>query len=184
MSNFDNAVELVLKHEGGFVNNANDSGGATAFGISLRFLKDYVKGSPGEFAIFDIDHDGDIDADDIRGLSVDSAKHLYKKEFWDKNNYDNIQNYLIARKIFDLSVNMGSSQAHKILQRALRAASGIKLAEDGILGPKTLALVNGADTNALLAAMRSEAAGFYRGLAKQELKLECFLAGWLSRAYF
>ena len=181
---FDKAVEAVLEHEGGYTNNINDNGGATAYGISLRFLKDYTNINPKEFYMFDIDSDGDIDAADIQGLTLEGVKYLYKKEFWNKYNYDRITNYLVARKVFDLSVNMGGAQANKLLQRAVRAANGVVLDDDGILGPKSFAQINNADAPALLAALRSEAAGFYRGLIRADSKLKDFEKGWMCRAYY
>lgn len=184
MSYFDKAVVAVLEHEGGYNNISGDSGGATNFGISLKFLNNYTTVNSKDYSRFDIDKDGDIDAADIRGLTLDGAKYLYKKEFWVKHDYDRISNYLVARKIFDLAVNMGPKQAHKLTQRALRACGVTFLIEDGILGPKTFNAINGADQSALLAALRSEAAGFYRLLCKVDSKLERFLQGWLLRAYF
>lgn len=183
MDNFDKAIITILENEGGYSNHSKDPGGATSMGISLRFLKDYVESNPGEFDTFDIDDDGDIDAQDIKGLTKEGAKYLYKKQFWDKFHYDKINNFLIARKVFDLCVNMYGPQAHKIVQRALRAASGVALEEDGILGPKTLAAINSADQTALLASIRSEAAGFYRVLAATKPNLQVFLDGWLNRSY-
>lgn len=180
---FDKAIDTILTNEGGYVNNAKDPGGATSLGISLRFLKDYAQSNPGDFDTFDVDDDGDIDAQDIKGLTKEGAKYLYKKQFWDKFKYDQIKNFLIARKVFDLCVNMYAAQAHKVVQRAIRAASGIKLLEDGILGPKSIAAINSADQTSLLAAIRSEAAGFYRLLAATKPDLQGFLQGWLSRAY-
>lgn len=185
MSNFfDAAIEVVLKHEGGFSDHPSDPGGATQWGISLRFLKDYTTVDPAEFDRYDIDNDGDIDALDIRGMSRENAVHAYKEAFWDKNDYDRLEHYLVARKIFDLCVNVGSKQAHKIAQRAVRAASGTPLLEDGILGQKTATAINKADPYALLSALRSEAAGFYRVLAHVDPKLNDFLKGWLNRAYY
>ncbi len=63
MSNFEKAVEKVLEHEGGYVDHKNDPGGATNYGISLRF----VKQSTG--IDLDVDGDGDIDADDIKAMT-------------------------------------------------------------------------------------------------------------------
>jgi lysozyme family protein len=177
MSKFADAMELVFKHEGGFVDHDDDPGGATRYGISLRFLE-----SEG----LDIDGDGDIDADDIRALDIDRAAELYNVHFWLANNYQSIDPQIIANKIFDCCVNMGPRQAHKIAQRGCRAV-GFFLVDDGILGPnsrRVLSLVGATGRAAgLLAAMRSEQAGFYRELIARKPELGAFRKGWMRRAY-
>ena len=71
MSHFDTAIKKVLKHEGGYVDHKNDPGGATKYGISLRFIKQ-------SNTDLDLDNDGDIDADDIKEMTEDKAKEIYK----------------------------------------------------------------------------------------------------------
>ncbi len=179
MSHFDIAVQKVLEHEGHFSNDPDDPGGATNYGISLRFLLQSEEGMPAHiFETLDVDHDGTITAEDIQKMTVEQAKEIYKTLFWDKNDYNKINPQWIAVKVFDLCVNMGAPQAHKCLQRAVRAASSIVLEDDGVLGPKTIAAVNGVNLNMLLSALKSEAAGFYRSLNRPK-----YLAGWLNRAY-
>lgn len=181
---FKHAVENVLLHEGSkFTSFKNDKGGPTLYGISLRFLKDYTTLNPSEFDRFDIDDDDDIDYLDIQNLSRTDAIYLYQRNFWDKYEYDRINNYLVAAKIFDLSVNMGGAQAHKCIQRAVRAANGTILKDDGVLGPKSIAAINACDQFALFAALKSEAAGFYRVLVRVDPNLQQFYAGWQNRAY-
>lgn len=77
---------------------------------------------------------------------------------------------------------MGSSWAHRLIQRALKS-TGQNIAEDGVLGPMTLAAINKADLSDLLAALKSEAAGYYRTLAATQPRRAKFLKGWLKRAY-
>ena len=186
---FKLALATVLKHEGGFVDDPVDPGGATNFGISLRFLRAEIERSAElSLAEFDIDADGDLDAADMEGLTRDQAAELYRSAFWDRHKYGEISAAAIAIKVFDLAVNMGPRQAHKLLQRAIRAARGNPLADDGVLGPKTWgALISATltpdDTHALLAALRSEAAGFYRALIAQKPRFVKYRGGWLSRAY-
>ena len=108
---FDLAWKKTKKHEGGYVNDKDDSGGATNWGISLRFVK-------AEGIELDIDGDGDIDKDDMKALSEVKAKDIYHKYFWLRNKYDEVSNPEIASKLFDMSVNMGARQAHKLAQRA------------------------------------------------------------------
>lgn len=175
MSHFDPAVTVVLQHEGGFVDNKNDPGGATNWGISLRWLQK-------QGINLDLDFDGDTDADDIRLLPRVKAIKLYRRYFWDQWGYEKISDQHVATKVFDLCVNMGSRQAHLLTQRALRAV-GWPVTEDGILGPVTLARINASRGSELLPALRSEAAGFYRLLAFTKSELREFLNGWLRRAY-
>jgi lysozyme family protein len=174
MSNFDTAIITVLKHEGGYVNDPQDPGGATNFGISLKYLH-----SLGDlWSHFDFDFDGDVDAEDIKKMTKEEAIEIYRQYWWDKNQYERILNQQIATKVFDLAVNMGSVQAHKCMQRAIRSVSGDLLVEDGILGSKSIQALNTANPNELLAAYRSEVAGFYRSLNKPK-----YINGWLNRAY-
>jgi lysozyme family protein len=78
-----------------------------------------------------------------------------------KAKCEQIDNDDIATKFFDLAVHMGIPQAVKLIQRALRAA-GTQVVEDGIIGPVTLKAINEADSTDLLAALKSEAAGYVR----------------------
>lgn len=186
MSRFEDAIGVVLAHEGGYVNHPEDPGGATKFGISLRWLRQEL----GDDADFDLD--GDVDAEDVQSLTEEQAKEIYRVHWWDKYGYGRIVSQSIATKVLDLAVNMGARQAHRIVQRAL-ASCGKQVKDDGILGPVTLGAVNGVGYTMLLAAIRSEAAGFYRGLVMRNAALRkhgikapdfsVFLKGWLRRAY-
>jgi lysozyme family protein len=64
----------------------------------------------------------------------------------------------------------------------LRAA-GKQVIEDGIIGPITLAAINKADPTDLLAALKSEAAGYYRLIASVNPSQQRFIEGWVQRAY-
>jgi len=165
-TNFEIAMDTVLKHEGGYT---EDHAGATKYGVTLRSLN------------IDIDGDGDIDSGDIRVMTLADVMRFYRREWWDKYNFDKIDNSLIATKFFDLAINMGIKQATLIAQRALHACS-CPVKEDGLLGDQTFKAINRADES-LIIAIRSEAAGFYRGLLIQKPEFEKFRNGWLNRAY-
>lgn len=181
---FEKAIETVLQHEGGFVDDKDDPGGATNFGVSLRFLlsKGELDRDEDGFLDFDFDKDGDIDAFDVSSMTLEDAIMIYRDFWWDKNGYDELPDP-VAIKVFDLAVNMGSRQAHKHLQRALRANGCADIAEDGVLGPMTRRATLSGDPLSILAALRSEAAGFYRVLAATKPVRQKYLKGWLVRAY-
>jgi lysozyme family protein len=157
---FRKAIDRVLEFEGGYSNDPSDAGGETKYGISKRSYPNL----------------------DIKNLSLDGAKLIYYRDFWEPQLYRDFESVEIAEKVFDLAVNVGTNMAHTLLQRALRAV-GNPVKEDGILGKVTLAAVNSADAGALLAALRSEAAGYYRSIVTKNASQSRFINGWLKRAY-
>lgn len=169
---FDRAFENTLGHEGGYVDDPDDPGGATKYGVSLRFLRQKN---------IDIDGDGDIDSDDIIAITPEHAKEIYHDKFWVRYRYEEIYVDDIACKIFDLAVNVGPRAAAKIVQRAVNVCGG-DLAVDGNLGSKSFAAINCIYAPALLAQLRQQAADFYRDLVDRRPTLEKYLKGWLRRA--
>jgi len=161
---FMQAAARVLANEGGYARLPGDPGGETNFGISRR---DY----PGL---------------DIANLTRDAAIAIYFRDFWKVSRYGEVP-AAIAIELFDLSINMGAAHATRCLQRALRAC-GMTVLEDGALGNGTVSAANRANGEVLLAALRSEAAGYYRATAEKSAVLReggdaSFLDGWLNRAY-
>lgn len=169
MADFMEAVKIVLANEGGLVNSSTDPGGVTNFGISLRWYKETVS--------------QEATAEDIISLTQDAAIALYKKYFWDNHPYENINSQPLANYIFDMSVNMGASVAHKISQRTIWTVEGYNsLIDDGILGQITLSKINLYDIRLIL-PIQSERAGYYRLIASSEAFAKDDLTGWLNRAY-
>lgn len=180
MATFENAIDVILRHEGGFVNHPNDPGGATNFGISLRFLAEHPEDG-------DFDGDGDVDVQDIMNMDPQQAAELYRKYWWDKYGYGRINDQTIATKIFDHSVNMGAKRAHILLQTALNKAFGLNLTVDGVLGKASFSAINmctdGEEEQILLSAFCDEVWGFYDRLIKGNSKYKPFERGWKRRAY-
>lgn len=112
--NFDRAFEILIGHEGGYVNDPRDPGGETKYGISKR---SYPR-------------------TDIKNLTLDQAKEIYKRDFWDAMKADYIPDGAIRLDIFDMAVNSGLKTCTKLLQRSL----GVN--DDGVLGPDTLAALH------------------------------------------
>lgn len=114
--NFDSAFELLIGHEGGYVNNPADPGGETRFGISKRSY-------PGE---------------DIKTVTLARAKTIYLRDFWAPAGCDGVP-AAVRFDLFDMAVNSGVRAAVKCLQGAAGCT------QDGVLGPKTLQAVGALD---------------------------------------
>lgn len=112
MGHFDTAFDLVIKAEGGYVNDPNDPGGETKYGISKRAYPDL----------------------DIASLTLQQAKDIYYADYWCEIEGDVLPCPLNIY-VFDSAVNQGTKTAIKLLQRALG------LPDDGVIGPKTLAAI-------------------------------------------
>ncbi len=190
-------IDWTIGHEGGFAADPADPGGATNFGVSLRYARD----AHGVEIDLDLDGDGDVDAADIRALSRDRAVEIYRKGWWDKHPWlDAIVDREIvgsapapcqslAAKVFDLGVNMGMRQAVRLIQRAVPCCIGGRcLVVDGLFGPTTTAAVfavGGSHFTApqLRAAVSMAAVWFYTDLADRRPASRKFLPGWRNRAY-
>ena len=157
---FEKAFEYVIQNEGGYVFDKNDPGGETKFGITKRSYP----------------------ALNIKDLTLEDAKKIYYRDFWQKGKFEEISDDLIAMQVFDLSVNLGIRSAVIVLQRALRSV-GKNVQEDGLMGSQTLLATTYSEPRSLLAAIKSEATGYYRQIVAQNPSQQKFLKGWLNRAY-
>jgi lysozyme family protein len=156
---FEAAITTVLEHEGGYSDHPDDTGGATNFGISTRANPDI----------------------DVASLTRDEAVEIYWDRYWVGQGYDLLPLH-VAIKTFDLAVNMGKSAAVCCLQRALRAAE-TPVAVDGSIGPETAGAAGLLCELAIVAALRSEAAGEYRVILLRNPSQATFASNWMARAY-
>jgi lysozyme family protein len=175
MSDFETAIPTILRHEGGFNNDPQDAGGATNYGVSLRWLK-------AQGLLEDLEQQ-DRTQDEIavvREMTQEQAEALYKAYWWNPYNYSAIDSQLVATKIFDCAVNMGAPRAHRIVQTCLGFPPDQR---DGILGSKSMAEINAAGAAPLIVQIQNLQAAFYRQLAAANPARQKFLQGWLNRAY-
>lgn len=184
--------------EGGLVDDPADNGGATKYGISLRFLKaeGAIDLDADGLADFDLDFDGDIDGADVRKLTWGDAAFLYYRCFWLRLGADGYAEPL-GEMLFDQAVNGGIVAARKLLQRAINACLArapaartrpAPLAVDGQIGPLTQAALlwviayPALGMPALVPAFRTAAADRYRAIVAADRTQKRFLKGWLARA--
>jgi len=118
------ATEIVAR-EGGFVDDPDDPGGATKYGVTIHTMRRLG---------LDLSHDGKVDSADIHMLSQPQAVDIFVQHYFEFPRLDLLPNVLHP-SVFDMYVNAGN-QAVKILQRLLREM-GFELAVDGMVGPKT-----------------------------------------------
>lgn len=148
---FETAIPFVLEKEGGYVNDPTDSGGETKYGVSKRAFPDL----------------------DIKNLTLQDAKDIYKTHYWDKVLGDRLPNSL-RLTVFDMAVNAGVKAAIKLLQKVC------KVEEDGILGMITISQAQLVGHKAYNDARRE----YYRDLVKRRPKNLRFIKGWLNRVAF
>lgn len=156
---FERLIGFVLEHEGGYVNDPDDPGGETKYGVSKKSYPHV----------------------DIASLTIEQAKDIYYEDWWLPLKCPQIHDDKVAQKYLDTCVNTGKGTGTKILQRALQMI-GYRITVDGAIGPKTLAAVNAADPQALLVAMRQQQKAHYEQLIQKNPKLEKFRRGWMARA--
>jgi lysozyme family protein len=137
--NFDDAFTKLLGHEGGYVNDARDPGGKTRYGITETVAR--LAGYRG----------------DMQALPLDLARRIYLEEYWRPAGGEAVPD-AAKFQVFDMAVNSGVGAAVKTTQRALGVA------EDGVLGPQTLAALQAADPARFVARFNGARLAFLAGL--------------------
>ncbi len=118
--NFDHCLAAVLKHEGGYVDDKRDPGGATNLGCTKKVWEEWVG--------------HEVTKDDIRALTVADVSPLYKKRYWDVVKGDELPSG-VDSSVFDCAINSGTGRAAKIAQKICGVA------QDGAIGPASLAAI-------------------------------------------
>ena len=152
---FDEIIDIVLEHEGGYVNDPDDPGGETKYGISKKAYPD----------------------EDIKELTVERAKELYKRDYWDRYRTGDLPDRL--RHIYvDMCINMGGGRAIKILQEACNSKNSNKIDVDGGMGPMTI------KSSASVEEFRLRAFRvlYYAELIMKKPNLAKYWVGWFRRS--
>ncbi len=170
--NKEDIINEIIKIEGGYVNDPDDSGGETKYGITIKVAR----------------------ANGYKGSMIDMPRgvafNIYAEEFWDSVRADDLLNIseLVAEEVVDTSVNMGPSRAGRFLQRSLnvlnrRGKLYDDILVDGSIGSATLAALEGylkyRDTTTLVKALNGLQVTFCIELSERREKDENFIYGWL-----
>jgi len=137
---FDEAFDVLLRFEGGYSDHAADPGGRTRYGITEAVARAHGYGG------------------DMRDLPLDVAKVIYRTDYWQAVRADDLPEAL-RYAVFDGAVNSGVGQSVRWLQRA----AGV--ADDGVIGPVTLAAVRAGNAGHIKSQMIGERLRFLANLS-------------------
>lgn len=149
---FDTAFDRLIGHEGGYSNHPSDPGGETMWGVTARVAR--ANGYTGPMNM----------------LSRERAKSIAKVAYWDRIKADQYHG-AIAFQVFDAAYNHGIENAVRFLQRA------VGVADDGNIGPVSLAAIKGMSVTDVLAKFNAERLYFYTKLSTWDQ----FGKGWARR---
>jgi len=119
-------AEEIVGREGGFVNDPNDPGGATNFGVTIHTMRRLG---------LDLTGDGATDIADVRALTRGQAVEIFLEHYFERPRIGSLPEALQS-SVFDMYVNSGSN-AVRILQRLL-IDMGYDIDADGVIGPQTM----------------------------------------------
>ena len=142
-NNFDKCLEMLLHHEGGYVNDSRDSGGMTNLGVTKRVYDKWIGRESTE--------------QEMRDLTPDDVAPIYKKNYWDRVKGDSLPSGL-DWACFDWAVNSGSGRPAKAVQRAVGAT------QDGAIGNQTLGLIAEKDPKFIIDYVYTVRQAFYESL--------------------
>lgn len=158
--NFDTAFERLIGHEGNFSDLASDPGNWTGGRVGVGLLKGTKFGIAANTY-------PDLD---IKNLTLGEARAIYRRDWWDKIAADALPPAVVFQ-MWDFAVNAGMGTA----RRGLQYAAGV--AQDGKIGPLTIAAVTMADMNDLLMKFNAYRLRHYTSLSTWAT----FGKGWTNR---
>lgn len=162
MADFNAAIIKTLAKEGGdkYTETPGDNGGATKYGISKRSYPHL----------------------DIRNITEQQARDIYKRDYWDRVCGDRIASQVIAENLFDTAVNMGLVTAIKLAQTTANEILRDEVAVDGVMGVRTIAAIEICPVTAFLAGYTLAKIARYAHICNRDKTQSKFLLGWINRA--
>jgi len=126
MKSVEAIADEIVAREGGYVNDPDDPGGATNFGVTIGTMRRLG---------LDLDRDGDVDANDVKRLTKAQARQIFVDHYFQRPGIGKLPEALHAT-VFDMYVNAGAN-AVRVLQQLLKDM-GQSIDIDGAIGPKTI----------------------------------------------
>ena len=180
MKSVDEIATEIVAREGGYVNDPDDPGGATKYGVTIGTMKRLG---------LDLNRDGRVDTADVKALTRAQAAGIFKEHYFRRPGIEKLPAPLHAT-VFDMYVNAGAN-AVQILQR-LVTRMGFPTSDDGLIGPRTIAAVQAAAAAAprhITDAYGIERRNYYYAIAdarpasrKYARRKDGGKGGWITRA--
>jgi lysozyme family protein len=149
---FIDALAVTAVIEGGYVNNPDDQGGETCYGITFNVARRFGYHGP------------------MASMPFEIARRIYHDDYWKPILGDSLPP-TIALHVFDAAVNCGVATATRMMQRALGVA------DDGYIGSVTMAALTRSDPVAFKARFAAERLIYYARLSG----FKTFGRGWVRR---
>ncbi len=154
---FHKCMDVVLRHEGGYVDHPDDPGGATNMGITHKTLAAWRK----------VDK---CSRDEVRTLHIDEAREIYRAHYWNALNCDLLPEG-VDLVTFDFGVNAGVGRASRMLQEV------VSVEQDGQIGPITVGAVQRVDADFIVNKFSDKRLEYYQSLENWNT----FGRGWSRR---
>lgn len=164
MANFDKAFDYTVKNEGGYQHDETDlSRGATKYGITESTLSAWLGHH--------------VSHEDIAGLDIEEAKHIYRVLYWEKFGLDRIKHDGVATALFDMCVNHGVSRAQEIAMHAVGDCGKI-IPHKPFLSES----INDIYPVPYLHALKDRRDALYVHIVAAHPEQQKFIKGWLARS--
>ncbi len=166
MASFEQFLPMLLKYEGGYVNDPNDRGGETNKGITMATFRGCCQEILGL----------DPTSENLKALTDAQAGLIYRALYWNKVHADEFKLQHLANIVCDFFVNSGV-HATILLQRIMNEL-GSQVAQDGVIGPASIQALNGLDQAEVYRRYKQGRISYYQELGQ---RFPTFLKGWLNR---
>ena len=154
--NFKECLAIVLKSEGGYINDSRDSGGMTNLGVTKRVWEEYTG------------HEADEKT--MRGLTPEKVAPLYEQRYW-RPTYCEVLPRGLDLLVFSMGINAGTGRSVKLLQQSIGCS------HDGVIGPRTMGLIKQSNIADLIGNFSEARRNYYKSLKT----FPTFGKGWLAR---
>lgn len=164
IGNFERCLKLLLVSEGGFTDDERDSGNTLPDGRKGSTMLGVTQSNWEIFVGHKVSHA------DMKALTIQKVSSFYKFKYWNPCYCDALPiglDYLL----FDFGVNAGTGRSVKVFQQSIGAFP------DGVIGPKTMALIKSKDQAYLIDKFSLAKEEYYRSLKSFPI----FGKGWLNR---